>query len=599
MPVAFDGIRRPRIQVLAAFGGILDPGPTYLHLGVGPGLGTGLLAGGAVDVDITADVRSISIGQRGRDSDIDPADPVTCQIVLSNRHGNYDVSNPNTPYWGPQLLTANQQGLESGATTGWFAGSATTIASSTAQAYAGTRSLALTKTGSTGTLYANTPAVDLGQGASIPVDPGSPIRAAAQLRANSTGRPCRLRVAFYTAADTYIPGGDVLGAEVTDSSSGWIQATASGLTPEAAAAAAIEVQAASNGAGAVGEVHYADDITLQGTGLTDGTPIRVRASWADVAYDRFYGELSDITLDLNLSPDATATFECADGLEKLGRAYVPRNTPSRDGDTTGARIGYLADQALWPSSLRSIDTGYTTLGATTLGESALELMRKTESTEFGLLFVDGAGRLVFYDRYQTTTAARSTTVQATFADTGGTAVGITELSMARSRARSFNRVAITRDPNPHEEPLPEQEEFPDEPVEQVADDPVAQAAKGILSFPAEVGQLLRSDEEALTMAQGLIARFSTIQNRIQAISVNVLRGQWATLLALGPLDRVAVSRDYGPNTISTELLIQGVTEEISVSPLSWTLTFSTSNPFAAPDLWLLGTTAIGTGKLGW
>lgn len=427
--VIFDGIKRPRIQVLAGFGASPDPGTGYIHLNVGPGLGTGLLAGASADVDITADVRSISISLRGRESDIDAANPVTCQIVLSNRHGNYDPSYTAGPYFG---------------------------------------------------------------------------------------------------------------------------------------------------------------------NLEDGTPIKVRESWAGTAYDHFTGELSDITLDLDTTPDATATFACADGFENLGRAYLPVAALSRDGDTTGQRISFLADQAIWPSALRSIDTGFTDLGPTILGESALELMRKVESTEFGLLFVDGSGRLVFYDRYKVTTATRSTTVQATFADTGGTAVGIAELSMSRSRARTFNRVAITREPIPSED-----EEAADEPVEQVADDPVSQATKGILAFPAEVGQLLRSDEDALAMAQGLLDRFSAVTNRISGLEVNALRGQWGTLLALGPLDRIAVSRDYGPNTITSELLIQGVAEEITVNPPSWTLSFSTTPPITAPSAFILGTDQVGVDALGW
>jgi Cellulase (glycosyl hydrolase family 5) len=244
----FDGVRRPRLQVLAGFGGVLDPGAGYIHLGVGPGLGTGLLSGpsaGTNEIDITADVRSISLSLRGRTTDIDAADPVTCTIVLSNRHGNYDPSNPASPYAGQ---------------------------------------------------------------------------------------------------------------------------------------------------------------------LEDGTPVRVRATWQGVAYDRFYGELAGITLDLDVTPDATVTFTCLDGLEKLGRAYLPQVNPTMDNQRTGTRIGLLADQAEWPSSLRTIETGYTTLGRTVLGETALELMHAAESTEFGLLFADGGGRITFYDRHHPTTATRSTTV---------------------------------------------------------------------------------------------------------------------------------------------------------------------------------------------
>jgi Cellulase (glycosyl hydrolase family 5) len=436
----FDGVRRPLLQVLAGFGGALDPGADYIHLGVGPGLGTGKLSGpgaGTNEIDITADVRSISLSQRGRTTDIDAADPVTCTIVLSNRHGNYDPSNPGSPYAGQ---------------------------------------------------------------------------------------------------------------------------------------------------------------------LEDGTPVRVRATWQDVAYDRFYGELAGITLDLDVTPDATVTFTCLDGLEKLGRAYLPQVNPTMDNQRTGIRIGLLADQAEWSSSLRTIETGYTTLGRTVLGETALELMHAAESTEFGLLFADGGGRIVFYDRHHPTTATRSITVQATFADTAGAGkVGFQTLALSRNRDRTFNRVAITRQAAP-DEPYGGgglDEPIGDTPVEQVADDPVTRATKGILAFPAEVGQLLRNDSEALAMAQYLVGRFAVIANHIREIQVNALRGGWDVLFPLGPLDRVAVSRDYGPNTVAVELHVQGVAEEIQANPPSWQMTFSTTNPPTPSELWLVGSSQVGVDSLGW
>src|SRR5215216_2126245 len=205
----FDGLQRPRIQVLAGFGGTLDPGPGYLHLGVGPGLGTALLGGpgvGVNEVDITSDVRSVSLSQRGPTSDIDAADPVTAIITVNNFRGDYDPQNPASPYntgSTASLFTATGSDTSptvnysvsgqtspssSGCTnsvvyvvshtnlvpnptlevntTGWWAGSGTTIGRSTSQSDTGTASLTLTS-GGPGTVYANTNAPDLAQGAAF------------------------------------------------------------------------------------------------------------------------------------------------------------------------------------------------------------------------------------------------------------------------------------------------------------------------------------------------------------------------------------------------------------------------------------------------
>jgi hypothetical protein len=294
-------------------------------------------------------------------------------------------------------------------------------------------------------------------------------------------------------------------------------------------------------------------------------------------------------------------------MERLARAYLPASEPTMDGDTSGQRIGRLADAALYPTALRAIDSGYTRLAPTTLGEFALEAMRKVEATEFGLLFIDGGGRLTFYDRHHGATAVRSTVVQASFGDAPGT-IPIQELSLARRRGTSFNRAAVTREATPIAGTNYEQPDWAgDTPVEQVADDLTAQATnKGILSFPAQVGQLLRQDEEALATAEYLVNRFGAVQNRISAIAVNGIGNHtaegWLALLGLGPLDRVAVSQSYGhhgPTTIAMELHVQGVTEEIKTDPPAWSLEFSTSLPPPTPRLWRLGVSHLGVDHLGW
>src|SRR6266567_580273 len=183
----FDGITWPDVHVLVAPGGTIDPGTTYLHLGVGPGLGTGLL-GGPTFVDITNDVNSVN-PKRGRDSDIDSATPGTCTIVVDNSSGAYDPTNLATPFWGPNLLTTQQESLEDGTTTGWQAGQDTTIANTAAQAYHGTKALQLTKTVGTGTAFAQAGVGVTG----VPFPPSAPCRLSVWFRTPVTARSCKIR----------------------------------------------------------------------------------------------------------------------------------------------------------------------------------------------------------------------------------------------------------------------------------------------------------------------------------------------------------------------------------------------------------------------
>jgi len=601
----FDGVNLPRVSVLAGFGGAQDPGPDYLHLGVGPGIGTAKL-GGTTYVDIAADVTSIRWSY-GRDSDLDPARVGTGTIVVDNRDGSYDPANPNSPYVNRNQLTANQSSLEDGTTTGWEAGSNCTIANSTSGSPPhGTRALQLTSVAA-GDMWAQTP---LGAGAKIVVQPSRPYSVMAELRAATVARSCRVSVWWYDANEAFLTAFDT--TIVPDTTTGWTQlAKVDGLSPSNAKYAAVVVRV--NGTGAAGEVHRADKIGLVeefstlwklggDTGLDTGAPVIVRAEWpTGTVYDVLSAEVTDIQLDLGRDP--AVTFVCSDGLERLGRAFAPTSVPQFDGDTTGARMGRLADAALWPNSKRALDTGYTRLGPTTLGGHVLPLAQQVERTEFGLLFCDQSGVLTFYDRHRASTASRSVTVQATLADTDGASeVEMAALEVAKNRGRLFNEAHVTRQPVP--QPLVAgggAEQGPeDAPAEQVGSDPVSQGVHGVLSFPDQVGDLHRNDAEALAMAQWLATvRFNILDIRISSVTVDaVTLGLWNLLLALRLLDRIAVSRDYGPNTIERQLLLQGMTIEITDTP-SWTYQFQTSPPPPAPSLWVIGTSAVGTGRLGW
>lgn len=324
-----------------------------------------------------------------------------------------------------------------------------------------------------------------------------------------------------------------------------------------------------------------------------GAPVQVRAEKpAGLLWPLFTGEIVDIDVDAGLDP--TVTFTCVDGLEKLGRTYLPLEVaPIWAGDSTGQRLNNLLDRAGWPATARALDHGNSLLGGTLLGGSVLELCQLVERTEFGLLFADQAGAVVFYDRYRTTTANRSVAIQAAFADTGAAGtVGIKSLDLAKSRERVYNRAALTRTYLNYEG---------EEPAEQVADDLASQGPPGnhgVLAFPAQVGDLLTADAEVLQLAQQIVARFGAPQHRIREVVPNALGASdagWAKLLGLRLLDRISISRDYGPNTIAAELLIQQISIDIRSHPPAWDQTLVTSPaPVGVSDLCIRGGGVRGT-----
>jgi hypothetical protein len=84
---------------------------------------------------------------------------------------------------------------------------------------------------------------------------------------------------------------------------------------------------------------------------------------------------------------------------------------------SGSHVGELLDAVGWPAGERSIDLGLVTIRAVEPSGNALEwLLRVAEDTENGILFVDGAGRIVFLDRADL--LARNAAV-ATYGDSTG------------------------------------------------------------------------------------------------------------------------------------------------------------------------------------
>lgn len=155
--------------------------------------------------------------------------------------------------WWASLVTPNQASLETG-TTGWTANGNCAIAQSAAQALDGTKSLSKTSTAA-GDMKATT-----NQGAGgMPVSASTQYTAVASFRSAVSGRSARVRVYWYQSGG----GASAVrafddGSNVTDTTSGWTQASVTAVSPSDAAFAAIETWVIATGAAS--EVHYVDAI---------------------------------------------------------------------------------------------------------------------------------------------------------------------------------------------------------------------------------------------------------------------------------------------------------------------------------------------------
>lgn len=87
------------------------------------------------------------------------------------------------------------------------------------------------------------------------------------------------------------------------------------------------------------------------------------------------------------------------------------------GDTTGERIDRALTLAGWPAADRDIDTGRSTMGAYTAGESnILAVAQEAETTEGGALWQAPDGKVTFRDRHAPIQDYNATVSQAVFTD---------------------------------------------------------------------------------------------------------------------------------------------------------------------------------------
>lgn len=84
-------------------------------------------------------------------------------------------------------------------------------------------------------------------------------------------------------------------------------------------------------------------------------------------------------------------------------------------DTSGVRIERVLDNIDWPAGLRDIDTGGSILQSAddVQGESALNHLQRVEASEFGGLYMTGAGEVLFRSRAAIVEEARFTDSQVT------------------------------------------------------------------------------------------------------------------------------------------------------------------------------------------
>jgi len=180
-------------------------------------------------------------------------------------------------------------------------------------------------------------------------------------------------------------------------------------------------------------------------------PLRKIRIWADYddgfGTDRYYlfsGYITsyDNTFRTGADEIQTVTLQCVDAFRLFNNVTISTVSGTPAGQLSGARIDALLDSAAFPSSMRNVDAGDSTLQADPGSQrDLLSALATVSESEFGAFFMDNEGNATFLSR--STLSEEADQTPTVFSDTG---VGLpyVNVDFAYDDSQIFNDVTVTR-----------------------------------------------------------------------------------------------------------------------------------------------------------
>lgn len=300
------------------------------------------------------------------------------------------------------------------------------------------------------------------------------------------------------------------------------------------------------------------------TYLTPMKKVQITATYNSVTYPIFSGFITSYvtTYPKEAEDVAYTTIQAVDAFRLAYNAQISTITGATAGELSGSRINDILDTISWPSSMRDVDPGLTTVQADPgTNRTALQAMQTVADSEYGALYVDATGSFVFQDR--SVTAGSIGATPTLFAD-NGTGILYADAQWTLNDVLVFNKATITRVGG-----------SPQVAIDQASID------KYFLHSYFLDGLLMQSDAVALDYAQAYVASRAETTIRCDAITLDLYTPNYDTgvvaALNLDFFDPITViTTQPGGSTLSKTLQIFGVA--MNITPNSWKTTFTTLEP---------------------
>jgi len=303
----------------------------------------------------------------------------------------------------------------------------------------------------------------------------------------------------------------------------------------------------------------------------------ITATYESVTYSIFAGYITGYnTSTPKFNGDIVyTTISAVDGFRLFQNAQFFGVTGAVAGETTGTRIGKILDTIGWPTSLRDIDTGLTTVQADPATQrTALQALQTVATTEYGAIYMDQTGRLAFQDRDLTVSSVAGTPV--VFKD-DGTAIGYFDVKWVFDDTQVYNLATVTRTGGS---------------VQTVSD--AASIATYFTHSYNQSGLLMQTDAVALDYAQAFIASRKDTSSRVDELTLDLQQDNYTagTIagLSLDFFSPISVTTTQ-PNNTTLSKTVQVFNISHSITPNSWKTRLGTAEPII--DGFILDSTLYG------
>lgn len=316
-----------------------------------------------------------------------------------------------------------------------------------------------------------------------------------------------------------------------------------------------------------------DEVTVYPSSLSASDILdhyRAGAS-GSITKNKVFGFIERFPLKWSGPNNAWVELTVVDGFEQLAQTDI--STEAWGAESAAARINHVLDAALWPRSLRDIDTGLIAVPATAFDPAsftaALTHLKDVASAELGYFFISADGKATFHDRYHR--AIRSTPLS-TWGDAVSGFLPYMDVVPDYSKDRILNDVTSTADAG----------------IAQRSQDGASIGKYFRRSLTRQ--PLITTDAEALLQSKLIVATHKDPGLRIEQLVIKPsTAAQWAQVLSREIGDVVTVRRQPpgGGSPIVQDCYIEAIQDSFPRA-LEWTATWQLTPVSAGISGWILG-----------